>query len=204
MSGSYGEGFMTPGSYGWSVMMLDSYRERLSWYISGVTYNDMQVQQFSSPSLVQVHMALCQVKSKSDLIKNRPSHSGLKKKTFESSLSPDMDLHTINSIQLICPSSNSMVAIWCEDGTKIQRNINLSCMSLWTYCFFTISARTPRSLCDSTIKALVRDKVQSFGEIRYLEFIQDRFTPLPLFLSWIQFSTFVILAILFQGKLNNS
>ena len=25
----------------------------------------------------------------------------------------------------------------------------------------------------------MRDEVQSFGEIRYVEFIQDRFTPLP-------------------------
>ena len=29
----------------------------------------------------------------------------------------------------------------------------------------------------------LRDVVQSFGEIRYLEFIQDIFTPLPMLLS---------------------
>ncbi len=37
---------------------------------------------------------------------------------------------------------------------------------------------------------LFRDAVQSFGEICYLEFVEDSITPLPLFLSWIQISPY--------------
>ncbi len=48
----------------------------------------------------------------------------------------------------------------------------------------------------------LRDKVQSFGEMRDLEFIQDRFvTPFPLFLSWIRFSPFKNTYHTFRGKI---